>query len=119
MGGYDREILNEASAVLQSNFFINSWTLVITGHLISVVKLCSGVATPRHTWACAHVKFTGAQVKIMLIKVEDQLLWPQISFFQSVCLVHIQMKVILQAKSSISEYLIPKSFHGGIIPQLT
>ena len=25
----------------------------------------SGIATPRHTRACAHVKFPGARVKIM------------------------------------------------------
>ena len=50
---------------------------MITEHLcihtkINVVKLCSGIATP---WARAHVKFTSAQVKIMLkAKVKDQLL---------------------------------------------
>ena len=35
----------------------------------------SGIATPRHTRACAHIKFTGARVKIMWkAKVKDQLL---------------------------------------------
>ena len=33
----------------------------------------SGIATPGHTRACAHVKFAGAQVKIMWkVKVKDQ-----------------------------------------------
>ena len=27
--------------------------------------MISGVAIPGHTWACAHVKFAGARVKIM------------------------------------------------------
>ena len=38
-------------------------------------RMGSGVATPGHTRACAHVKFTGAQVKVMWkAKVKDQLL---------------------------------------------
>ena len=46
MEGYDRQIWNEPSALLQSKiqkqFPIKSWTLVITGHQckIEVVKLC-------------------------------------------------------------------------------
>ena len=41
----------------------------------------SGVATPGHTWAHAHVKFTGAWVKIMWkAKVTDQLLACAIAF---------------------------------------
>ena len=43
--------------------------------------LCSGVATPGDTRACAHVKFTGAQVKIMWkAKDKDQLLACAIAF---------------------------------------
>jgi len=35
----------------------------------------NGVATPGHTRACAHVKFTGARMKIMWkARVKDQLL---------------------------------------------
>ena len=33
--------------------------------LFSLGELVSDVATPRHTRACAHVKFTGSQAKIM------------------------------------------------------
>ena len=41
----------------------------------------SGVATPGHIRACAHVKFTGAQVKVMWkAKVKDQLLACVIAF---------------------------------------
>ena len=41
--------------------------------------ISSGVATPRHPQACAHVKFTGAQVKVMWkAKVKDQA-WSQVS----------------------------------------
>ena len=37
--------------------------------------MSSGVATPGHTRACAHVKFAGTQVKIMWkAKVKDQVL---------------------------------------------
>ena len=44
-------------------------------------RMGSGVATPGHTRACAHVKFTGAQVKVMLkAKVKDQLLACVIAF---------------------------------------
>ena len=39
---------------------------------------CSGVATPGHTRACAHVKFIGARVKNR--KVKDQLLAGAIAF---------------------------------------
>ena len=105
MGGYNRQIMNEASAVLQSKyfFFINSWTLVITGHLIihtqnecsEVMQWCSYTQAymdlcPRKIHWC-----TGKNNA----KVKDQLLCPQIPFFQSVCLVHIQMKVNLHAKN--------------------
>jgi len=34
--------------------------------------ISSGVATPGHTRACAHIKFTGARVKVMWkAKVKD------------------------------------------------
>ena len=42
----------------------------------------SGVATPGHTRACAHVKFAGARVKIMWkAKVKGQLLACAIASF--------------------------------------
>ena len=41
--------------------------------------MSSGVATPRHPQACAHVKLTGAQMKVMWkAKVKDQA-WSQVS----------------------------------------
>ena len=41
--------------------------------------MSSGVATPRHPQACAHINFTGAQVKVMWkAKVKDQA-WSQVS----------------------------------------
>ena len=46
------------------------------------VSLVSGVATPGHTWACTHVKSTGAQVKIMWkANIKDQLLACAIAAF--------------------------------------
>ena len=42
--------------------------------------MSSSIATPRHPQACAHVKFTSAQVKVMWkAKVLDQA-WLQVSF---------------------------------------
>ena len=39
--------------------------------------MSSGIDTPRHPRACAHIKFTGAQVKVMWkAKVKDQA-WSQ------------------------------------------
>ena len=44
-------------------------------HLPATLVLSSGITTPRHTRACAHVKFAGAQVKILWkAKVKDQVL---------------------------------------------
>ena len=32
-------------------------------------RMSSGVATPWHTWACAHIKFTGAQWRSQVIGI--------------------------------------------------
>ena len=46
------------------------------------VSLVSGVATPGHTWACTHVKSTGARVKIIWkANIKDQLLACAIAAF--------------------------------------
>ena len=55
-------------------------TILPTSHRAAAC-ISSGVATPRHTRACAHVKFTGARVKVMWkAKVIDQLLACVIAF---------------------------------------
>ena len=62
--------------------------LSVRGVYYSLLKLIisllsnSGVATPGHTRACAHVKFAGARVKIMWkAKVKDQVLACAIASF--------------------------------------
>ena len=52
-------------------------------HDIQFHFISSGVATPGHTRACAHIKFAGARVKIMYkAKVKDQLLVCVITSFK-------------------------------------
>ena len=101
-GGIQQADHEWSSAVLQSKFFfINSWTLVITGHLIihtqnkcsEVMQWCSYTQAYMDLCPCKIHWCTGKNNA----KVKDQLLWPQIPFFQS--LVHVQMKVNLHAKN--------------------
>ena len=58
--------------MFRSNFCVDKCLIWETGN---------GVATPGHTWAWAHVKFPGVQVKLMWKPiVKDQLLACAIKF---------------------------------------
>ena len=73
---YNYHLGNILKQVLVHGLFITwpgmEWTLILIISHLTLVSQVSGVATPRHTRACAHVKFAGARVKIMSkAKVKD------------------------------------------------
>ena len=85
-------------------------------------QLFSGVATPGHTQACAGVKFTDAQVKIMWkAKVKDKLLAYAISFMWTWSKHTGKTKTMVFVAKNIlrSDVRVIKNiyFHGRSVPK--
>ena len=73
--------------------------------------------TASEAWACAHVKFTGAHVKIMWkAKVKDQLLVCAIAFMWMWS--ETERVVFGSLRSDLKSIKNSKSFPGGSAPQL-
>ena len=84
--------------------------------------MSSGVATPRYPQACAHVKFTGTQVKVMWkAKTKDQA-WSQVSCG---CEASIQVRLnewylwTKTASQAISEWECAPDFLADVCYALT
>ena len=71
-------LLQVDGSILAGVFLTSSFCVVPESSYSS--NTASGIATPGHTRACAHVKFAGARVK-MKAKVKDQLLACAITSF--------------------------------------